>query len=143
MLGSSSLIVLCDSPARDRFAELFRPGDAGRADQTHQTDVRAISGSGALDLCVLVNDMFFPVSDAASVAGQWLAAVETAVSRVVPPRTVKCWSSVGSSSIIVLCDSPAGLPSSSGRPTPLHRLLRVHQRHLLLLPPAAAMRNAG
>ena len=57
-----------------RFAELFRPADAGRTDQTDQTDVRSISGSGRLDLCVLVNDMFFPVSDAASVAGQWLAA---------------------------------------------------------------------
>ena len=72
-VGSSSLIVLCDSLA-GLPSSSFRPADAGRTDQTDQTDVRSISGSGRLDLCVLVNDMFFPVSDAASVAGQWLAA---------------------------------------------------------------------
>ena len=59
--------------------------------------------------------------------------VETAVSRVVPPRTVKCWSSVGSSSIIVLCDSPAGLPSSSGRPTPAARTRRTRGTSVLSL----------
>ena len=44
-----------------------------------------------------------------------------------PSSDRKCWSSVGSSSLIVLCDSPAGLPSSSGRPTPAARTRRTRR----------------